>query len=378
MPLLVHELETNAAPDHLRGVIGRTPANGLAELIWNALDAEAELVEVEVRKTESGSVSQVVVSDDGHGFTQAEVDGLFSSLGGSWKRSKANRKTRNGKRDLHGQRGQGRWKALSIGDRVTWESVTEEADGNFLTTLEMTAASPNKTRWSDPVQTSRKSGTIVTIDVGGQEPDSLLRESIVHRLTSYFALYLARYPTVQISFNGDILDPHKLRRDTFTTPLSSGAEHGPAELTILEWSIQVEREICLCDSSKSSLYQLPAGIHAKDFNFTAYIVWDGFRVHESVLPLAEMASPEVSHVIAEARTVMRDHFRDKRKLGRISIIDSWRKEDVYPFSEEEGEPAEEAAKAVFNFVATTASDAVNSIKDQTARTFRYCSRKRDC
>jgi Histidine kinase-, DNA gyrase B-, and HSP90-like ATPase len=46
---------------------------GIAEMIWNAVDAEAEVVEVRVLENALQGVDSVEVNDNGHGMTQAEA-----------------------------------------------------------------------------------------------------------------------------------------------------------------------------------------------------------------------------------------------------------------------------------------------------------------
>jgi hypothetical protein len=129
----------------------------------------------------------------------------------------------------------------------------------------------------------------------------------------------------------------------------------------------MHRELCLCDDNNATLHQIDPGIKARGFSFTAYVSWRGFRVHEDVLELAD-ASPEIGDVVAEARSVMRRHVSDRRAEEHTSKIQAWREEDVYPFSDNETlDPIEQATQTFFNYVAVTASDAVNSTSDPVAK-----------
>lgn len=361
-------IQIQAAADHLQRLIGKSPVTGLTELIWNAIDAEAETISVDIEPTAAGAVDRVAVIDDGHGFASAEVEELFSSVGGSWKQYQASRRTRNGRRELHGMKGEGRWKALSIGDRVTWESVTAADDGTHqLTRLSMSSEKPDEADWSGPTPTGAEIGTRATITAGMKEPKVLFDPATPGKLCGVFGLYLSKYPDLQIRFNGSVLDPASLQTHRETFDLAAGADHGPATLTIIEWSVEQTRELCLCDASHATLHQLDAGIRAPGFQFTAYVSWDGFREHEDVLALADMASPDVSHVVEEARDLMRSYFRQRREETHRSTIDQWQAEDVYPFSSDPTEPVEQASQALFNYVAVTAADAVNKITDTDAK-----------
>lgn len=116
--------------------------NGLVEIIWNALDAEATDVDVLVRRgglLGDEGVEETVVTDNGLGFTRDEAERFFGQLGGSWKRTAPARMTENRKFRLHGERGQGRFRAFALGDGIEWSSVSDHAvEGRQRTTVEIT------------------------------------------------------------------------------------------------------------------------------------------------------------------------------------------------------------------------------------------------
>ena len=76
------------------------PLAGVAELIWNALDAEAETVSVSIARTVLDAAEGVTVTDDGHGMSHDDAGRDFKRLGGSWKKLRS--QSMNGKRTLHG------------------------------------------------------------------------------------------------------------------------------------------------------------------------------------------------------------------------------------------------------------------------------------
>src|SRR3546814_14459274 len=87
-----------AADDHLRRMVGSKPVLGLAELVWNAVDANATQVEVVVKRTVADAVDELIVRDNGHGFRADEIVEIFGAVGGSWKHYAANRKPPGGSR----------------------------------------------------------------------------------------------------------------------------------------------------------------------------------------------------------------------------------------------------------------------------------------
>src|SRR5690349_3805233 len=113
--------------DFVEGLTRSKPIPALAELIWNGLDADATIINVEFAYDAlAGGMSKIVVYDNGDGFRRDEAKTLFGNLGGSWKRRTSHTKRR--KRMIHGQEGRGRYKAFALGQAVAWKVCFE--DGN--------------------------------------------------------------------------------------------------------------------------------------------------------------------------------------------------------------------------------------------------------
>ena len=75
-----------AQDDFLAKLAGRKrPATSIAELIWNALDADATEVDVTVKTNLLGVAEELAVSDNGTGLAVDEAEVAFGQLGGSWK-----------------------------------------------------------------------------------------------------------------------------------------------------------------------------------------------------------------------------------------------------------------------------------------------------
>jgi len=123
----VETKQVRAGRDTILGYVERaSPVDILAELIWNALDAEAMNVETTVAIGDLGAPEEIVVRDDGHGMPHDQVPDLFLTHGESWKRT--DRFSPNINRPLHGQFGRGRFLAYGIADRVEWRSVSADGD----------------------------------------------------------------------------------------------------------------------------------------------------------------------------------------------------------------------------------------------------------
>ena len=353
--------------DHVARMVRRDVVAGLAELVWNSLDAEADTVSITVRRTEMGAVDKVVVADDGHGFGPDEVPEVMSTVGGSWKATKPDRKTKNGERLLHGSKGEGRFQAFAFGDSVHWESVTSGANGNCLTDFVIRRSNLKRFEWSAR-STDRPVGTTVTVTAGTAEPRVLASEDAPIRLLKWIALYLTQYPEVSVDFNSKRLDPGLVIERQDNLPIDYCDEHGPLDVSVIEWSDpRIRRALFLCDANGVTLHQLEAGIQAPGFSFTAYAGWGGFREHEESLVLADTGLPETADVLASTRAALRTHFRQRTKERLRSTVEDWKREQVHPYPKPPTDDTERAEQALFNYIAVTAADAVNSIKDPHAK-----------
>lgn len=61
-------------------MVGTKPVLGLAELVWNAVDANATNVAITVKRNELDAVDQVIVADNGHGFSAEDVKEMFGEV----------------------------------------------------------------------------------------------------------------------------------------------------------------------------------------------------------------------------------------------------------------------------------------------------------
>lgn len=197
------QVEVQAQPDHLDSLAKGKPLFALAELIWNAFDADAHEVRVTVKENGLGGVEEIAIQDDGRGLPHSEAETAFGYLGGSWKK-KAGR-TIGEKRILHGKEGKGRFKAFALGNQVNWRTVFQ-ANGN-LEEFRILGNRSNLKKFTIETPTALKSGstgTVVTISQTVEPLGVLAKDgSAAERLTEFFALYLRDYPSARLFFSGE-------------------------------------------------------------------------------------------------------------------------------------------------------------------------------
>ena len=222
---------------------------------------------------------------------------------------------------------------------------------------------------SDPVDVDKPTGTVAKVATNQPGPKSLLEDRFIDNLTAIFALYLKMYPELSINYRNSTLDPTNLQQHSADYMLDTdNARYGEATLTIIEWSnkVKVKRDLFLCDASGVTLADHKSSIQASGYEFTAYIRWDGFRYVEDRLMLAEN-DQEISSIINAAKNKMREHFMLRNRNHIMNVVQKWKQDQVYPYTDEPQNDKEHAVRDLFDVVAVKAASAVNSSEDHVAK-----------
>jgi len=303
------QIYVQAQPDHIESLFKGSPLSAVEELVWNALDADAKEVKIDLITNPLGAVEAVRVSDDGVGIDILKADSTFGSLGGSWKRQSDT--TEFAHRRLHGRHGRGRFRAFALGCHVEWRTTVREGDGLISYRLWGDADRPGVFEL-DTQEQGPASGTEVYITNVRVACDSLLDAGeTVQNLAAKFALYLKSYPDVRIYFNGLPVTPVIVQKQTtdYTVKLENGAE---AKLEIIEWKRKFvgSGRLIFAGPDGFQLHEQPAGVRSGvGASFTAYLVSPRFpALHaENALVMDEL-NPEVRMHLDATKKVLKAHF----------------------------------------------------------------------
>jgi hypothetical protein len=350
----------SVAADRLGKLIGHSPTKGLNELIWNALDADADLVQVETIANAAGGVEAVVVRDNGTGISPLSAQTDFGQLGGSWKQT--DRLTKKHKRNVHGSNGQGRFAAFALGgNEVRWQAVAETDGHRHSTVVRISRDAPAVVEIDSTDAADAPIGTTVTVGGISSDPKDALGQRGLDSVTAEFALYLQTYRAVQLEVMGHRIDPADVISRHATIPLDVATARGDARLEIVEWSKRTTaRHLHLCDERGMTLGQTHVGIQAPAYDFTAYILWPGFKELEADIGLEDLNHPELSPVVEAGRKALRAYFRQRDVERTEKIVEEWRSEGSYPYVAEATSDTERVERELFEVVAVTASSAVNA------------------
>lgn len=360
--------DVTAETDYLAKIIRSTPVAALAELIWNALDADATKVSVTFNEDKTAGVEEVVVSDNGDGLHLDDARPRFTKLGGSWKKNQ--RATAKG-RFLHGSEGKGRFKALSLGRVAIWHVVFHDSVNLRRYQIEVHADSANRIEISEAVVAEKGAapGVRVQISEVRKAKTTFVSANAVDELTEIFAPYLSDYKHVVVEIDGDRLDPAKhikSRGSVQLTPIVIDDKERTATVDIIEWHEHDHRTLYLANEYGAPLHRCNRKFQVGGAKFSAYLRATYFSelLEVDVLDLAEMR-PEVTQWINEAQDEIKKYFDERRLEEDVSLIQEWKKEEVYPYKGTPSGPIQEAEIKVFDIVATRVAKYVDEYRTGT-------------
>jgi hypothetical protein len=361
------ELHLQAGDDHVERLAHENdPVRAIVELIWNAVDAEASHVVVALERNEWSAITKTTVTDDGHGISRDELNSTFGRIGGSWKLHAT--KSKNGKRGLHGKRGEGRLRVFALGSQVEWISTSRDTGGKlYRVVIRGSTAQRHVFPWDASLANGELPGTVVTAHNESQKSLGVLEHvSILPVLRSHFAPVLLNNDDLTITYDGAELDPSDEISSSTEVPLpftdDSGMRHA-AKLRIIEWKSGMHRAIYYGKDEEHFLHEESAKDCEPRFRFSAYVTWDRLDDEAlSVIGLGDMAGGAVGSLWAAAREGIRDHFANRRRERRREQVIKWKQDKVYPYPDEPKTEAERAERALFDVVSGALSAQISTKK----------------
>ena len=345
---MTKDIYVQARADHVASLASASPLAAVEELVWNALDADAREVRVDLVTNALGGIDAIRVTDDGTGIDILRADETFGSLGGSWKRTEG-ATTVSLHRRLHGRHGRGRFKTFALGSHVEWRT-TMRAGGDLLSyTLSGDATEPGVFHVVPADGTGPATGTEVFVTGVHANAEALSdAAAAVQTLAAKFALYLKAYPDVSIYYCGLPVSPVIVQRrcTDYAVDLGNGQS---TKLEVIEWRRRFPGtgRLVFCGRDGFALYDRPAGVRPGwTYSFTAYLVSPRFSelAAENALVMDEL-HPEVRAYLDAARHVLRDHFRARVAEDAEGRVAKWIAEKSYPFAADDASPERAAFDA---------------------------------
>ena len=367
--------------DHLERLTTTSrPILAIAELIWNALDADAKLVSVEFQRNGINAIELIRVKDDGHGIAHTEAVKAFKSLGGSWK--KTAQRSRGEHRILHGKDGQGRYKAFALGDNVVWLSSVKEENAVVSFSVAGSKLHLRDFEISDSVAAPPASPTGTTVEIRDIAKNFTTlndTDAVVEELAMRFALYLREYPKVEIRYDGTRVSTSGVEELYAEYPLpqitlDDGTTY-PVNLSVIEWRVPVDRAIYYCNTDGFAIERRSPKIQEPGFSFTAYVKSGAVPLLEEKAAFAfDEGHPEVDRLYEIARNGMKAHFLMRRAEKAKELIDDWKSQDIYPYKGDPKSPIEQTERQVFDVVAKNVHDYLPDFDNAAVKSRRFSLR----
>ncbi len=339
--------------DYLNKLAQGQPAQCLAELIWNALDAESTQVKIDFVSDELG-VQQIRIKDNGHGMWYEDAQKLFSALGGSWKSYK--RRTDNKQRFLHGQEGKGRFKAFGLAHYVEWLVVCESQGGFFEYAITGSSSEMDHFHISE-MRPSTQNHTGVTVILSDLDRAHRFfeTEAAIEIYAPVFAQYLGWYEDVEILINGKSLTADQAIEREYRHDLgifSWGGGEYSALLHVIEWKGKVEKGLYFSNEHGFPLDKFNKPIKLGGARkYSAYLCSAAVTqmFNSGVLPLHEM-DEAFSAIIDAALNKLREHFAELDNKETMAFLDDLKSKKIYPYTGEAKDKAESKRRKIFDKV----------------------------
>ena len=346
------EIEVRVEQDHLRRLTSAKPLAAISELIWNAYDADAPEVRVEFEEGVLTQLGLIRVIDTGTGIKIEDANRLFGPLGGSWKQSTSQTK---GGRIVHGEKGQGRFKAFALGNSVKWTFSSEGRRFSIAGTL----SNIKSFKFSDLGDGGQR-GCVVEIDEIERDFEIRANHGFADQIRDVFAIQLYEDPQFQIIYDGETINAREAIQHVESYDISADIDElntVTGTLQVIEWKKRVDRKLLLCLPGKFAFHSMAPGIHARGFEFTAYLTAGHFQTmaDENREGLVELDSTAVA-LIDASKQKLRQHFREREVERSRAKIQEWKEAKIYPYEGETTDPIERNERQLFDVVALNLSD----------------------
>lgn len=321
------------------------------ELIWNAVDADATEVDVDLIENAAGGIAEVRVRDNGHGMDLEDAKEGFLGLGRS-RKALVDRSRELG-RPLHGKEGRGRFRLFKHGGVARWLSVVERADGRHRLTIELRHGEKEvEIVENGPTDAAR--GTTVTLTDFGEPPVGLTGVRASQKLLTTFALRLQE-EDLTLRYDGRLVDPQSLL--ALRTDIRLEELGDDARLTVLRWEQSLgSSDLCLATADGAVLERVPSGVAAPGLHLSAYLCWSGFEGHQATLALADMDPDGLGAAVDVGRKAFARHVEELADEFRRRVVGRWHSEGVYPYKDGEGDPV---ARQTLDLVALEAAAVID-------------------
>lgn len=365
--------------EHFERSIKGSPREAIKELVWNACDADAKNIEITfgydgIEGAET--VSDIYIRDDGHGIPFACIEEYFGKYGRSQKTY--SEKSPAG-RIYHGKLGQGRYKSLTAGNFVSWNTVFRNADGEYQTyEIQICSGSRMDVSYSESPQKADTQQTGTTVHIHGipdEKINTITRMAepmdMVPELLTTFAPYLLAYTDISIRYNNVTIDPAAQIKKQGEKELcfeDKGKEPVKARVVAITWKQARFNKLFICGSSGVVYAEQDYTLLSKT-STSIYLMGDLFeKLHRENLLAMGMANPAYAYFDEEAKKFAKEFTGEQETIDAAAEIGRIKAEGIYPYKDEPQDEVTKAERNVFDVLAVEVNRAVPQLKNSNSQT----------
>jgi hypothetical protein len=178
---------------------------------------------------------------------------------------------------------------------------------------------------------------------------------------------------VQVTLGAHLLDPAAFIASRKSFDLAeiavSSSEMYKATLDVVEWRSATQRTLYLCSRSGMPFRRVATRFHTPNFHFSAYFrseYIEKLREGDEELFLAELHSPLVK-ARDEALDRIKQYSFERAAEQARDVVDTWKRENVYPYKEETDDPVQRIERQVFDIVALKVNKHLPELEQGTRR-----------
>lgn len=367
-------IDLGVEKDHIESLTRASGITAISELIWNSLDADSSLIDIEYTKNLLGGIDAIEVNDNGRGINYEKAQEVFGRLGGSEKK---NNSVSPSGRQYHGKEGKGRYKALALGDLVSFTSTYNNSNAikEFSITIDRnnlihSEFSDLKTLPKEKKETGfRVNIRNVNQETANQAIDLKYRKELEQK----FASYWISYPDFSIFFNGSKLEFESLIKNSEETEflIDKGEFSFRFLVKVIEWNFDIKKKTYLCNTKGVPFKELNLGIRStipvSIFIQSVYIE----NLHRENRIDVQEFDDFLQNAILEAKKFARDYIRKRLHLYSVEFIEGLKTKGLYPYKEKADGLLEESKRQVFDIVALQINEYLPNFESQDDKSKKF-------
>lgn len=367
-------IDLGVEKDHIESLTRANGITAISELIWNSLDADSSIINIDYRKNMLDGIDTLSITDNGLGIEYTKAQEVFGRLGGSEKKNKS---TSPSGRQYHGKEGKGRYKALALGDLVTFTSTFRNLDASKEFSITIDRNNLTHSEFSDlktlPKNDERTGFKVFIQNVNQEIATQAVDISSRRDLEQKFASYWISYSNFSIFFNGNKLEFDSLIKDSTETEflIEKNTLSYRFTIKVIEWNFDIKKKTYLCNSKGVPFKELNLGIRStlpiSIFIQSVYIE----ELHRDNLLDLEEFDEFLQIAISDAKKYAREYIRKRMHAYSGEFIENLKSKGLYPYIDKPDNIIEESKRQVFDIVALQVHEFLPEFESQDDKSKKF-------